>query len=78
MITSNDYQVGGDHYMTMGVQPWTAMECWMSPEEFKGFLRGNAIKYVARAGSKTRYAEDIKKAIHYLEKLAEVLGEDHD
>lgn len=72
---SDDYQIGGDHYLTIGVQPWTAMESWMTKAEFQGFLRGNAIKYVARAGVKDDYRKDIQKALHYLEKLEETLQE---
>lgn len=55
----------------MGVQPWDAMRSWMSPEEFHGFLRGNAIKYLARCQSKGGL-QDLKKAQHYLEKLIQV------
>lgn len=65
-------QVGGDHYINMGVQPWDAMEAWMTTQEFKGFLRGNAIKYLARSNCKGGL-EDIKKAKHYLTKLIEVM-----
>ncbi len=72
---ANHKQVGGDHYMNMGVQPWKAMECWMSPEEFRGFLKGNAIKYLARSNSKGGIT-DVKKAGHYIEKLTEVMGDD--
>jgi hypothetical protein len=63
-------QIGGDHYMNMGLQPWKAMKAWMSEEEFKGFLRGNVIKYVARCWDKNG-VEDLNKAMHYLEKLIE-------
>jgi hypothetical protein len=66
-------QVGGDHYTVLDVQPWDAMANWMSACEFEGFLRGNAIKYLARAGSKGDALEDFKKARHYLDKLIEVL-----
>lgn len=68
----NAYQIGGDHYKEMAVQPWAAMESWMTPEEFAGFLRGNVIKYVARAGKKGDEVQDLKKALHYLEKLVSV------
>jgi hypothetical protein len=64
-------QVGGDHYKNMGVQPWKAMESWFSPAEFQGFLKGNAIKYLARCNSKGGL-EDVKKAQHYIAKLIEV------
>lgn len=67
-------QVGGDHYMNMGVQPWKAMECWMTPEQFAGFLRGNAIKYLARCDKKGG-VEDVRKARHYIDKLIETLND---
>jgi len=62
------------HYKNMGVQPWKAMECWMTPEEFRGFLKGNAIKYLARSNAKGG-AEDVKKAGHYITKLTEVMDD---
>ena len=36
---ADDLQIGGDHYKNMGVQPWKAMESWLTPEQFAGFLR---------------------------------------
>lgn len=66
----DDQQVGGDHYRRMAVQPWTAMEAWMTPEQFLGFLRGCAIKYLARCDAKGGI-EDLRKARHYLDKLIE-------
>jgi hypothetical protein len=66
-------QVGGDHYANKAVQPWDAMESWMSTEEFAGYLRGNAIKYLARCNDKGG-VEDIRKAQHYIEKLLEVVN----
>lgn len=72
---ANRKQIGGDHYMNMGIQPWKAMECWMSPEEFRGFLKGNAIKYLARSNAKGGVI-DVRKAGHYIEKLSEVMGDD--
>lgn len=72
---ADDLQIGGDHYKTMGVQPWKAMESWMTPEQFAGFLRGNAIKYLARCDAKGGL-DDIKKARHYIDKLVEVRGSD--
>jgi len=71
---ADDLQVGGDHYKNMGVQPWKAMESWMTPEEFRGFLKGNSIKYLARCNSKGG-VEDVKKARHYIDKLVEVMND---
>jgi len=63
-------QVGGDHYQK-DIQPWDAMQVWMSPSEFQGFLRGNALKYLARCNDKGG-RQDVEKAQHYIEKLLEV------
>jgi hypothetical protein len=71
---ADDVQVGGDHYKNMGVQPWKAMESWMTPEEFRGFLKGNSIKYLARCNAKGG-VEDVKKARHYIDKLVEVMND---
>jgi hypothetical protein len=67
---ASEYMIGGTHYMG-GIQPWDAMQCWMSTEAFAGFLRGNAIKYLARCDKKGG-VEDLRKARHYLDKLIEV------
>lgn len=69
-MTADAKQVGGSHYVDKKVQPCDAMEAWMTPQEFVGFLRGNAIKYLARCNDKGG-VEDIKKARHYLDKLIE-------
>lgn len=65
---------GPTHYTSLEIQPWEAMEAWMTPEEFVGFLRGNVIKYLARAPRKGG-AEDYRKALHYLEKLMSLLAD---
>ena len=67
---ADDYQVDGDHYTTMDIQPWEVMESVLTPEEFVGFLKGNVIKYAMRAGRKEG-TDDADKAIHYAKKLAE-------
>ena len=75
MSEADKRQVGGDHYKTMKVQPWDAMEAWLTPEEFIGFLRGNIIKYQARATTdKEPFEVMIGKAAHYQQKLDEVLA----
>ena len=71
MSMANNRQVAGTHYVNMDVQPWEAMEAWMSPAEFAGALRGAVIKYIARAGSKGPALQDYRKAEHYLQKLIE-------
>ena len=63
---SDKKQIGGDHYTRLEIQPWEAMQAWMTPEEFRGFLKGNVIKYLARTKNPK---DDLLKAQHYLEKL---------
>ncbi|MGL5936163.1 MAG: DUF3310 domain-containing protein [Cetobacterium sp.] len=70
--TANARQVGGEHYRTLAVQPWDALRAWLTPEEFRGYMKGNAIVYLARERAKGG-ATDIGKAEHYLQKLLEVL-----
>ena len=70
----DNYQVGGNHYLNLGVAPWEAMKAWMCPEAFAGFLQGNCIKYLARYKDKGG-VQDLKKCQHYLAKLIEVEGE---
>lgn len=69
--SANAVQIGGAHYRSKRVQPWDAMAAWFTPEEFRGFLKGNAIKYLARERDKGG-RQDLAKARHYLDKLLEV------
>lgn len=38
----------------------------LTPEEFKGFCKGNALKYLIRAGKKDNELQDLKKAGVYI------------
>lgn len=67
--SADTLQVGGTHYKDMGIQPWAVMEAVLTPEEFRGFLRGNVIKYAMRQGKKD--SDDANKARHYAVKLKE-------
>lgn len=47
------------------VEPIELMQSILTPEEFKGFLKGNAIKYAFRAGRKAgESAEKDKTKFH--------------
>jgi hypothetical protein len=63
---ANAKQEGGSHYKGFSIQPWDAILDWKL-----GYLDGAAMKYISRWRSKGGI-EDLKKAIHYLEKLIEV------
>jgi hypothetical protein len=71
-IRADDRQVGGTHYKDMDPEPWSVMRALLTPEEFRGFLKGNMIKYAMRQGKKS--STDSGKYHHYAEKLHEVTG----
>ena len=71
-ITADERQVGGSHYRDMQIQPWAAMEAWMTPEELRGYHKATAIAYLARERQKGG-DDDIRKASHHLVKLCELL-----
>ena len=62
---SLEEQVGGKHYRSMKIQPAEFIN-----ENKLLFAEGNAIKYICRHQSKGK-AEDIEKAMHYLEMILE-------
>lgn len=71
---ANSRQVGGTHYKDMTIQPWEAMKIWLTREEYIGYLRGNIIKYHARANSgKGTKQENLDKAAHYQQELTEFI-----
>lgn len=70
-MMSDEHQVGGAHYLDKDVQPWHAMESWMTEEQYKGFMLGNVIKYIARFQDKGGKI-DLEKAKHYLDKCIEL------
>lgn len=53
-------QVGGSHYSSLKIQPVEYIHA-----NALSYMEGNVVKYVTRHASKNG-AEDIKKAIHYL------------
>ena len=70
-------QVGGTHYVAMKIQPWDALQAWLTPDQFKGYLLGTAQAYFARFNADAEGKGgimDVKKGIHCLEKLVEVLN----
>ena len=68
----SDIQVEGDHYKKMSIEPWDVMAVALTEEEFRGYLKGNFIKYAMRDGKKPGAIRDADKAWHYKTKLDEV------
>lgn len=72
----NDVVERPAHYNRGGIECIDAIEASMSHEEFKGYLKGNAQKYLWRYRHKGKPVEDLRKAKWYLDRLLIVLGED--
>jgi|TARA_R110000744_G_scaffold344683_1_gene450082 hypothetical protein len=57
------------HYNTGSIECIEAISESMTSESFKGYLKGNALKYIWRCDYKGKKIEDLQKAVWYLQKL---------
>ena len=58
-----------DHYNKGSIEAIEAIKASMPEQEFNGYLKGNALKYLWRYDYKGKPVEDLKKAQFYLNKL---------
>ena len=54
------------HYTRGEIEYIQAMRSMLTAEEFKGFCKGNAVKYICREDLKGSNISDLKKAVVYL------------
>ena len=61
------------HYTDGRIECIDYIQDKLTKEEFQGYCKGNALKYISRAGKKNpdKYNEDLKKAIWYLERAVQ-------
>ena len=64
--SANSKQIAGSHYSDKEIQPWDYIHA-----NNLCYFTGNCVKYVSRWRDKGGI-DDLKKAIHYLEKLIEL------
>lgn len=69
-MSAIERQVGGSHYQEMPMQPIEVMQAVLTPDEYRGYLKGCIIKYSMRAGHKAG-TDDAGKAEHYRQFLNE-------
>jgi hypothetical protein len=62
------------HYQRGGIECIDVMKAISTPEEFRGYLRLNAIKYLWRLGEKDDPAKEVKKALDYVRWLHDEMG----
>lgn len=68
-MIGNDKQEGGNHYLSMGIQPINYMAANFTKEQFEGYCLGNILKYVSRYGKKGVKREQLMKARQYIDFL---------
>lgn len=76
-VQAEDMVNSPSHYKAGGIETIEYMQAKMTPEQFKGYLTGNILKYISRYQYKNGI-EDVKKAQWYLNKLVEHMEERGD
>ena len=82
----NEHPVFGDtnmvdnppHYNNGSIECIEAIEAMLSRDEYIGYLRGNALKYMWRFRYKQKPFEDLRKARWYEERLIKFLLDNPD
>lgn len=65
----NDHVNQPPHYRQGEIECIDAIEAALTPEEFRGYCKGNVLKYVWRERHKGRSADDLRKSLWYLKRL---------
>ena len=65
------------HYNTGSIECIEAIEESMSSHAFKGYLKGNCMKYLWRYDYKGKQVEDLEKADWYLNRLTAMVTEEN-
>lgn len=61
------------HYNSGGVEAIEAIESALTDDGYRGYLKGNVMKYMWRYEKKAKPVEDLKKARWYLDRLISAL-----
>ncbi len=71
--TENDPVSHPSHYCDGGIETIDFIKAKLTENEFVGFCKGNAVKYISRAGKKNpdKLKEDLAKAVFYLNAVIE-------
>jgi len=73
LVYETDVVNNPEHYNQGGVECIDYIEQQLTPEQFQGYLSGNAIKYLHRYQYKNG-VEDLKKHQWYVEKLIQAMS----
>lgn len=75
-LNTTDMVNNPNHYAKGGIECIDAIQASMTSEAFKGFLKGNMLKYTWRYEDKGG-VQDLEKAQWYSNKLIQVLKNEH-
>jgi hypothetical protein len=64
-----------EHYVTGGIEAIDIIKAKLTPEEFRGFLKGNVMKYTMRSNYKGQHDKDCSKAAWYADELEDFNAE---
>jgi hypothetical protein len=75
-IPDQDVVNAPQHYMLFpdGTEVIDVIKAVLTPEEFLGYCKGNALKYRLRAGKKDNLEQDIAKAQKFYDFMLQFLG----
>lgn len=63
------------HYNNGDIECLDAIEAMLTPEEFRGYCKGNAMKYIWRSELKGANIQDLEKSKFYLKRIIKKLQE---
>ena len=61
------------HYTVGGYEAIDVIKAKLTPEEFRGWCKGNALKYLMRANYKDHHDQDCEKAQFFIKELNNAL-----
>ena len=64
-----------DHYNKGSIEAIEAIKASMPKHEFRGYLKGNALKYLWRYDYKGKPVEDLRKCRWYVHRLIQEMNE---
>lgn len=64
-----------DHYNKGAIEAIEAIKASMPNDEFKGYLKGNALKYLWRYDYKGKPVEDLRKCRWYIDRLIQEVNQ---
>lgn len=71
----NDPVNNPEHYTFGGIETVDYLRAKLTKEEFVGWCRGNALKYLSRAGHKDEELQEYRKAAKYIEWIIDAMKE---